>query len=163
MVIIVSKSMKQLSDKERKILGFSLFTYCIKEGPSSLSEVENLVNKIGVMPQFEFFAKDCIAFLSKKKSYTSDLSLIALCYHKHVEDMDGAVSFTYDQYEEFWLNNSAGSSYKLKNRNNSVENCKIVYYPLPYYRDLRALVEVKNKNVTFTDYREVPVQFLSKI
>ena len=85
------------------------------------------------------------------------LKLIEHCFRQHVIDMDG-VNFNFHDYLTFWLNHEVGKTYELKNRNGSIENCLIAYYPLPYYKDLRALIEIHKQGSI--DFREVPVKFL---
>lgn len=87
--------------------------------------------------------------------------IIYHCYDEHLKLFDGKVKFTFEQYEIFWKNHQTGSDYKMKNRNGSMVDCKIAYYPLPYYDDLRAMIEIPMKDGF--DFRDVPVHFLQKI
>lgn len=84
--------------------------------------------------------------------------LIHFCFNEHVKDIGGKVFFTFDEYRSFWINHKTGDVYELVNRNGSFETCRVVYYPVPYYKDLRALVEIKKGGIS--DFREVPVKFL---
>ena len=86
--------------------------------------------------------------------------LIHTCFNAHANDI-GGVNFSFEEYKSFWAGHSIGAIYEMKNKNGSTVRCKIAYYPLPYYKDLRALIEIDN--ITWTDYREVPVVFLKKI
>lgn len=88
------------------------------------------------------------------------LELIQFCFDEHVKDIGGLVQFTFHEYASFWKGNEPGIKYELKNRNGSTETCVVAYYPLPYYKDLRALVEIKSGS--YIDFREVPVRFLNK-
>ena len=81
------------------------------------------------------------------------------CYDSHIEDMPDSF-FSFEEYRDFWTNHNIGDVYEMKNRNGSVVTCTIVYYPLPYYKDLRALIEVDM--VDGVDLRDVPIKFLNK-
>lgn len=87
--------------------------------------------------------------------------VIKFCFDEHVKDLNEEIKFTYEQYESFWLNHKLGDNYRMKNRDGSYVNCKVVYYPLPYYADLRALIELERE--VGVDLRDVPVYFLEKI
>lgn len=84
--------------------------------------------------------------------------LITYCFNEHLKDIGGEVSFTLDQYRSFWEQYKPENNYQMKNRDGSFVNCKVAYYPLPYYKDLRALIEIPMNEGT--DFREVPVHFL---
>jgi len=62
---------------------------------------------------------------------------------------------------EFWTNHKIGNTYSIKNRNGSIEYCKLVYYPLDNYDDFSALIEIDKG--TYIDFREVPIRFLINI
>lgn len=85
---------------------------------------------------------------------------IKYCFHKHAELFNGALKFSFEQYYKFWIEHKVGTVYKLKHRNGKFDLCKVAYYPLPYYNDLRALVEFERKDGV--DLRDVPVHFLEK-
>jgi hypothetical protein len=51
-----------LSEKEQKLIGLSLFSMSMKIGPSSFPMMEVIIDKIGVRAQFEFFAHDWIEY-----------------------------------------------------------------------------------------------------
>lgn len=59
---------QQLSEKERKIIGFSLFSTSMRIGPESFSVIEEIINKIGVKEEFEFWGKNWISYAKKSKS-----------------------------------------------------------------------------------------------
>ncbi len=52
--------MDPLTDIERKLIGFALFSAGMKLGPPSFDSLEKIVAKIGVNEEFEFYAKDWI-------------------------------------------------------------------------------------------------------
>lgn len=85
--------------------------------------------------------------------------LIKICFESHIKDK-GAY-FSFEEYRQFWVDHKIGDLYELKNKDGSIFICKIAYYPLPYYKDLRALIEIDNGD--WNDFREVPVKFLKKI
>lgn len=87
--------------------------------------------------------------------------VIQHCFNEHSKDLDDAIKFTYEEYEKFWLSHNTGDNYRMKNRDGSYVFCKIAYYPLPYYPDLRALIEIERD--AGVDLRDVPVCFLEKI
>lgn len=86
--------------------------------------------------------------------------LIYKCYLHHVNDIGGEVDFSFSHYYNFWTRHNVGAEYLMVNRDKSLVKCKVAYYPLPYYKDLRALIEIDKG--TWTDFREVPVTFLHK-
>ncbi len=61
----------------------------------------------------------------------------------------------------FWKNHKIGDIYLMKNRDKTVEEVKIVYYPLENYNDFTALVEIDKGK--YIDFREVPIRFLNKV
>lgn len=83
--------------------------------------------------------------------------LIQHCFNEHAKDI-GGVNFAFEEYKAFWTNHSTNSEYVLNNRDGSIVICKVAYYPLPYYKDLRALIEINKGG--WIDFREVPVRFL---
>lgn len=60
--------MEQLSERERKLTGFALFSLSMKIGPPSFSAMEELIDKIEVRAEFEFYAKDWIEYANSKKT-----------------------------------------------------------------------------------------------
>lgn len=58
-------------------------------------------------------------------------------------------------FKEAFKTHKPGKEYILVNRDKSEVECEIVYYPLPYYDDDRACIDLGNN-----DIREVPVRFL---
>jgi hypothetical protein len=86
--------------------------------------------------------------------------LVRHCFEMHLHDLSGNVYFTFQEYKDFWINHTQGDVYELLNKDHSVEQCTVVYYPIPYYPSLRALVEIMKEG--HSDYREVPVKFLRK-
>lgn len=88
--------------------------------------------------------------------------LIYKCYEEHVKDIGGheEITFSFSHYYNFWTRHKVGAEYLMVNRDKSLVKCKVAYYPLPYYKDLRALIEI-DKGM-WTDFREVPVTFLHK-
>jgi len=105
---------------------------------------------------------------------------IKSCFDKHVQDCDGNVKFTYEQYEQFWLEHQIGDIYMMKNTNGSEVECKVAYYPLKdsykevlnkyrevvsrkpiVHKDLRALVELKKEGEII--YQEVPIYYLRRV
>lgn len=87
--------------------------------------------------------------------------LIEHCFNIHKDSFGGNIKFTFEQYESFWKTHQIGDKYDMRSRDESVVVCKVAYYPLPNYSDLRALIEIKLENGT--DFREVPVHYLEKI
>ena len=85
--------------------------------------------------------------------------LIKKCYDVHLSDLGEQVTFTFEEYESFWKNHFFGKKYSMKNRSGPDVDCSVAYYPLPYYKDLRALIEMPMKDGG-TDYREVPIMYL---
>lgn len=84
--------------------------------------------------------------------------LVIHCFNEHVKDIGGRVLFTFDEYRAFWLSHSVGDRYSMRNRDGSIIDCSVAYYPIPYYKDLRALIEISNG--AYIDFREVPIRFL---
>lgn len=60
--------------------------------------------------------------------------------------------------DEFSLNHRPNAQYKMKNRDGSYVDCKVVYYPLDVPDDNVALIAIKMTNGT--DYREVPIRYI---
>lgn len=102
--------------------------------------------------------------------------LINHCFREQINRCkDSVVKFTFTEYENFWKDHQPGKIYELKNRNGSTEICHVAYFPLnctyvhdekdkeekklKYHDDLYALIEIKIKDGT--DFREVPVRFLT--
>lgn len=83
--------------------------------------------------------------------------LIQHCFNEHAKDI-GGIQFSFEEYKAFWTSHAPGANYEMKNRDGSIVVCRVAYYPLPYYKDLRALIEI-NK-VDWTDFPEVPIRFL---
>lgn len=86
--------------------------------------------------------------------------LIRICFDSHVKER-GAIKFTLDEYRSFWIAHKVGNVYTLTNRDGSTHLCKVAYYPLPYYDDLRALIEIDKGD--YNDFREVPIRFLTLV
>lgn len=84
--------------------------------------------------------------------------LVKHCFEEHKKDFNGDIKFTYEEYLKFWVNCYPKSKYEMRNRDGTYSKCHVVYYPLPYYKDLRALIELDQN-----DLREVPVHFLRLI
>lgn len=80
--------------------------------------------------------------------------LIRHCYKEHIKDLEGC-KFSFYQYVKYWLIHERNKNFSIVNRDKSEVKCKSVYFPLPYYKELRALVDCGNN-----DLREVPVYFL---
>lgn len=61
--------------------------------------------------------------------------------------------------EEFYnlYDKNRNKDFILKNRDGSELLCRIVYYPLDNYDPARACIQIKDT----TDFREVPIRFLS--
>ena len=87
--------------------------------------------------------------------------LIQHCFDEHKKDFNDNIKFDFAQYEKFWKEHQIGDEYKMVNRDKSYVICKVAYYPLPTYPDLRALIEIKIEDGI--DYREVPIHFLEKL
>lgn len=88
------------------------------------------------------------------------MDIIHKCFQEHAADIGWGIKFTFDEYKNFWVNHSVGAAYEMKNRNGSTEIVKVAYYPLPYHKDLYALIEVMDS--PFLDLREVPVRYLTQ-
>lgn len=86
--------------------------------------------------------------------------LILHCFNEHVKDL-GEVYFTFAEYWNFWVSHEPGDIYKMTNKDRSVVLCRVAYYPLPYFKDLRALIEIHKGD--YNDFREVPVKFLKVV
>lgn len=86
--------------------------------------------------------------------------LIKKCFDEHVKDLVN-VYFSFEEYKQFWLDHNINNTYEMVNKDRSVLICKIAYYPLPYYKDLRALIEIVHED--WSDFRDVPIKFLNKI
>lgn len=89
-------------------------------------------------------------------------NLIYKCYEKQRAEnsspFTGKLKFTLHQYAEFWTAHKLGDVYTMSSRDGSVVECRVAYYPMPDYADLRALVEIQMPKGT--DFREVPVHYL---
>lgn len=85
--------------------------------------------------------------------------IIKHCFTEHAKL--GEIKFSYEQYEKFWVEHKVGDEYRMVNRDKTSVICKVAYYPLPDFADLRALIEIKIKDGT--DFREVPVHYLERI
>lgn len=57
-----------LTNEEKKLLGFALFTTAMKIGPESFDRVEKIAVKTGVLEEFVFYAKDWIEYSQKHKT-----------------------------------------------------------------------------------------------
>ncbi len=84
--------------------------------------------------------------------------VIRTCYNEHQADFAPSLQFSLIEYANFWIKSKPSTVYKMKNRDGTYVYCKVAYYPLPGFKDLRALVEIKMPNGT--DFREVPVHYL---
>lgn len=84
------------------------------------------------------------------------LTTIEKCFQIHKELYEGDIKFTFEEYKDFWEQHSPNKEYRMVNRDKSEVACRVVYYPLPAYKDLRALIQLSGT----TDFREVPVRFL---
>lgn len=85
------------------------------------------------------------------------MTTIEHCFNEHLKDL-GNVYFTLEEYTEFWVNHKPGKEYTMVNKDKSAVVVQVVYYPLPYYKDLRACIEFPIPGGI--DYREVPIKFL---
>lgn len=56
-----------LTDKQRKLLGFALFSTAMKIGPNSFLHIENIVKKLDVQKEFVEYADSWIKFPKKDK------------------------------------------------------------------------------------------------
>lgn len=59
----------------------------------------------------------------------------------------------------FYANHKIGDRYEMRNRDGSVVDCLLVYYPLDTPVPT-ALIEIKINNKS--DFREIPIHFLNK-
>jgi hypothetical protein len=59
-----------LTEKQRKMIAFSLFSMGMRMGPSSFEDFESIVQKIGIENEFVEYAKDWIGYAERKKSPT---------------------------------------------------------------------------------------------
>jgi hypothetical protein len=84
------------------------------------------------------------------------------CFDVHKKEV-ADIKFDLLDYAEFWLSHHIGDRYEVINVNKSKFVCKVVYYPLPNFKDLRALVEVESDEGVGCDIREVPVVFLTRL
>jgi len=50
--------MEQLSEKERQLVAFALFSLSMKLGPASFDHMEKIIEKIGVKSEFVIYATD---------------------------------------------------------------------------------------------------------
>lgn len=57
--------MEPLTDKEKKLLAVCLIGIAMKGGPPAFGIVESIVNKLEILPEFEYYAKDWIAYKEK--------------------------------------------------------------------------------------------------
>jgi len=80
------------------------------------------------------------------------------CYKEHLKDIGGIVYFDMMEYALFWLNHFPGRKYTMTNKDKSQVIVTIAYYPLPYYKDLRACIEFPIPGGI--DFRDVPIKFL---
>lgn len=99
-------------------------------------------------------------FCPNDNPHKKQMKLIKHCFDKHKESFDGKIKFTRYQYTEFWLTHQIGDVYSMASRDGSVVECKVAYYPMPNYADLRALIEIDLPKGT--DFREVPTHYLIK-
>ena len=56
---------EDLSDNQKKLLGFICFSFSMNRGPASFIGVEMVVKDIGVQKEFEEYAKNWIAHSKK--------------------------------------------------------------------------------------------------
>lgn len=63
-------NMEQLTEKERQLVAFFLFSASMRIGPSSFSIIETIIDKIEIREEFEFYAKDLLEHANKKNNET---------------------------------------------------------------------------------------------
>lgn len=100
----------------------------------------------------------CFLCLNPENKTKKKFKTIKHCFKNHKESFDGKIKFTRYQYTEFWLTHQIGDVYSMASRDGSVVECKVAYYPMPEYKDLRALIEIDLTKGT--DFREVPIHYL---
>lgn len=59
---------EELTDKERQLLAFAIFSIGMKIGPASFPHCESIVEKTGIKKEFEAYAKDWISQSEKLKA-----------------------------------------------------------------------------------------------
>ena len=59
--------MEPLTGKEKNLVGFALFSTAMKIGPNCFPIVEEIIDKLEVRIDFEFYAKDWIEYSQRKK------------------------------------------------------------------------------------------------
>jgi hypothetical protein len=102
-------------------------------------------------------------FVIKNLLYKKEFKTIQHCFDVHKSELPKAMKlkFTLFEYCEFWLTRQIGDEYTMASRDGTVVDCKVAYYPMPGYADLRALIEIALPNGG-TDFREVPIHYLIK-
>lgn len=87
-----------------------------------------------------------LLFVPSENKDKKTFRLIKRCFDKHVESFGGKLKFTRYQYTEFWMSHKVGDVYSMASRDGTVVECKVAYYPMPNYADLRALIEIAKRN-----------------
>lgn len=59
-------STNDLNVHEKAFIAFALFSMAMRTGPPCWPVIERIINKIGILPEFEHFAKD---WISHAKAY----------------------------------------------------------------------------------------------
>jgi hypothetical protein len=63
----------QLTEKQRKMIAFSLFSMGMRMGPSSFEDFECIVQKIGIEKEFVDYAKSWIDYPKEKSPTVGDV------------------------------------------------------------------------------------------
>lgn len=59
---------EMLSEKQKELTAFALFSAGMKIGPSSFDNLEAIAKKVGVEKEFEKYAKDWLDYAERKKN-----------------------------------------------------------------------------------------------
>ena len=100
--------------------------------------------------------------LNKIKKFIDEEKLIKHCYNVHINDLNKKAKFSFFEYRRCWRKFRHGTFWLISNRDKSINKCEIIYFPLPEYKELRALVEIKESKEEY-DFRETPIYYLKKI
>lgn len=60
--------MNELTETDRKLLAYSLFSLAMKMGPTSFEATERIIKKLDLEKEYVFYANDWIDFADKNKN-----------------------------------------------------------------------------------------------
>lgn len=78
----------------------------------------------------------------------------------YIDSIESGIRFTFDEYLIARKKYIGGNYYFLTHTDGAKQKCILDYFPLPGYKDMRALVEFGRGEDVY--WKEVPVKYLEK-